>query len=111
MEFPRLDNNICEMKISDIEYNNKISSDSIKLTEFVRKHYLNYLKRLLQENYSYWKTLTANDIELTTEDITTCAEYLELEAVESCMILHLYRTTVLNMVLFQCIFKYEGIFS
>lgn len=103
MEFPRLDNNICEVKISDIEYNNKISSESIKLTEFVRKHYFNYLKRLLQENYSYWKTLPANDIELTTEDITKCAEYLELEAVESCMILHLYRTTILDMVLFKYI--------
>ncbi|XP_037049752.1 uncharacterized protein LOC119084032 isoform X1 [Bradysia coprophila] len=62
------------------------------LTNMVRQKYFNFLEKLLTDNYENSVTGAV----LSCQDIKKCAEYLEFKAVRSCMIVHLYRQSILN---------------
>ncbi|CAG9112727.1 unnamed protein product [Plutella xylostella] len=63
----------------------------------VRKHYLEYLIQLLSSNYETNQKLLGKNIYLPSA-IWRCAKILEINAVKSCMVIDLYRRSILSVI-------------
>ncbi|XP_041983068.1 uncharacterized protein LOC121736078 [Aricia agestis] len=74
-----------------------MESDPHLLISKVRKHYMEYLIKLLAANYESSQKLINKNIYLPSA-IWRCAKLLELSAAKSCMVVQLYRQNVLNVI-------------
>ncbi|XP_065371919.1 uncharacterized protein LOC135963855 [Calliphora vicina] len=87
-------------------YENVQDSDFTRLTEMVRKHYLNYLEKQLEENllnsnYTNKKNGIHKedyDNELCKKSIKKTAELLEDKAVKACMIAKFYQRAMVKII-------------
>ncbi|GAB0086724.1 hypothetical protein DMENIID0001_008880 [Sergentomyia squamirostris] len=70
------------------------------LSNEVRQQYLKYLEKLLHSNYETW--MLCNPYEdygqLNLEEMHQCAKILEQKAVKSCMVVNLYRKTMIKII-------------
>lgn len=64
------------------------------LTDTVRLHYSKYIIKIINEIYEERASKELPSV----EDVRKTAEYLELIAVRSCMVMDLYRKSILKMV-------------
>ncbi|XP_055639771.1 uncharacterized protein LOC129777503 [Toxorhynchites rutilus septentrionalis] len=71
-----------------------------RLTNRVRCQYLNFLKKLLENNFEAWSNTVAKfeAVTFTPDEVEKCAEIIEMKAVQSCMIVSLYRTYILKVI-------------
>lgn len=71
-----------------------------RLTGKVRCQYLKYLQGMLESNYSAWSGTVEpyENVTFTPDEIKLCAEIIEMQAVQSCMVASLYRKYILNTI-------------
>ncbi|XP_065084907.1 uncharacterized protein LOC135715607 [Ochlerotatus camptorhynchus] len=71
-----------------------------RLTGKVRLQYLNFLEKLLENNYDAWSSTVEpyESVTFTPDEVKRCAASIEMKAVQSCMIMSLYRNYVLKLI-------------
>lgn len=83
-----------DTKLNNLKYN--------KLTNFVRKKYLDYLEKILNQNISACYTVNGSTINPVPEfnqfHSRRYAEILETDAIRSAIVVQLYRKTMLRLI-------------
>ncbi|XP_062713370.1 uncharacterized protein LOC109427237 [Aedes albopictus] len=98
-KIPKIEEHLAD-PVELLETIDSIDLPAHRLTGKVRLQYLSYLEKLLDSNYDAWAgTVEAYDsVTFTPEEVKRCAASIEMKAVQSCMIMSLYRSYVLQLI-------------
>uniref|UniRef100_A0A1Q3F361 Uncharacterized protein n=1 Tax=Culex tarsalis TaxID=7177 RepID=A0A1Q3F361_CULTA len=99
-KIPRIDEFSADPTTELLETIENIDLPAHRLTGKVRCQYLKYLEGLLQSNYSAWSSSVEpyENVTFSPEEIKRCAERIEMKAVQSCMIVQIYRKFILKTI-------------
>ncbi|XP_062562314.1 uncharacterized protein LOC134225899 [Armigeres subalbatus] len=98
-KIPKIEEHLAD-PVELLETIDNIDLPAHRLTGKVRLQYLSYLEKLLENNYEVWcgSVEPYEEQTFSPEDVKRCAASIEMKAVQSCMIMSLYRKYVLQLI-------------
>ncbi|XP_001656416.2 uncharacterized protein LOC5577339 isoform X1 [Aedes aegypti] len=98
-KIPKIEEHLAD-PVELLETIDEIDLPAHRLTGKVRLQYLSYLEKLLDGNYDAWAGTVEpyENVTFTPDEVKRCAASIEMKAVQSCMIMSLYRNYVLQLI-------------
>lgn len=96
---PKVEDQVAD-PVEALETIDSIDLPAHRLTGKVRCQYLGFLEKLLESNYESWAGTVESyeNVTFSMDEVKRCAESIEMKAVQSCMIVSLYRNYILKVI-------------